>query len=736
MGPREQNVRPQRLCQNLTVTRGADNPTCAVRVVVWVVCLTALAPAAAGALDDEARIENHRCLNCHGQRRMAELTADERQLMVATDGPTDTATDDDALRPGLYVAPGFAERTVHDQLDCVACHTSVSTLPHPQQLGPVGCAEPCHANAGALYRRGVHAEALAHQDDRAPTCATCHGGHDILPKSNRQSRTYPLNIITLCSDCHDQFRGPVGGHEYVRGYLESVHGQAITDGGLVVAATCAGCHRAHDVLAADHPESPVHRDRIPSTCGQCHVGVVETYLKSVHGRKLAAGDERAPICTDCHTAHAITHANVSDFSLDIVSECGQCHDKPDMLYGRRSSLYETYRRSYHGQVTDLGDTRAARCSDCHGAHEILPVSDPASRLHADNRLEVCRSCHEGATAKFVQFDPHADYRDGQRYPVLHAVWLYFIIIMSATFGFFGLHSLLWFIRSGIERFRRGPHPPHRANPHAIERFATIDRVNHALMVISFFGLTLTGMPLFFSDSGWARVLADLLGGVAAAGYLHRIFAVMLLGNFVLHIYSLIQRRRHNGGGARQWLFGPNSMLPRRKDVDDCIGMFRWFFRGGAKPPFDRWTYWEKFDYWAEIVGTVIIGGSGLLLCFPTFFGEYLPGWIFNIAAIIHGYEALLAVGFIFTIHFFNAHLRLEKFPVDDVIFTGQLPESEFQEERPDEYVRAVEAGTLEQMRVAPAPQWQHWLALAVGVLAMAIGTAMVALIILAGLGIV
>jgi len=168
-------------------------------------------------------------------------------------------------------------------------------------------------------------------------------------------------------------------------------------------------------------------------------------------------------------------------------------------------------------------------------------------------------------------------------------------------------------------------------------------------------------------------------------------------------------------------------------MKDCLGMFKWFFVGGKKPSFDRWTYWEKFDYVAEVGGSMIIGFSGLLLWFPLFFAQYFPGWIFNVATIVHGYEALLAVVFIFTIHFFNAHLRLEKFPVDDVMFTGSLPEEEFKEERGDEYARLVATGQLEALKVKPPPPIYRKLAVAAGILAMAIGTTIAVLIILAGL---
>jgi cytochrome b subunit of formate dehydrogenase len=318
--------------------------------------------------------------------------------------------------------------------------------------------------------------------------------------------------------------------------------------------------------------------------------------------------------------------------------------------------------------------------------------------------------------------------------VLYGVWLYFVVMMSAAFGFFGLHSILWFARSLVERIRRGPMHKHNHNggAKAIKRFNKVDRANHALVIVSFFGLTLTGLPLLFSDHRWAIALMGMLGGVKVAGTLHRIFAVMLISNFVIHGVGLV--RRFKRYGIKQMLFGPNTMLPRWKDFTDCLGMWKWFFNGGAKPKFDRWTYWEKFDYVAEVGGSGIIGLSGLLLWFPEFFAQFMPGWIFNVATIVHGYEAMLAIGFIFTIHFFNAHLRMEKFPVDDVMFTGVLPEEEFKHEREAEYERLAASGELEKLRVAPPPRWYRPLAVTAGVLAMAIGTMLVALIVLAGLG--
>ena len=240
---------------------------------------------------------------------------------------------------------------------------------------------------------------------------------------------------------------------------------------------------------------------------------------------------------------------------------------------------------------------------------------------------------------------------------------------------------------------------HASNRH-YRRFGPIEIVMHAFMMISFIGLALTGVPLLFADHGWAVALVKAMGGFQGAALIHRISAVIMTVLFVGHIVRVFVRAFL----AEDWLayfWGPYSMVPNLKDGRDIVGMFKWFFGKGPRPQFDRYTYWEKFDYWAVFWGMFIIGGSGFMLWFPMFFAEFLPGWVFNIAMIVHGEEALLAVGFIFTIHFFNGHLRPEKFPMDLVIFTGRLPEHELKDERPVEYARLVEKGGLAAIEMPP-----------------------------------
>ena len=212
------------------------------------------------------------------------------------------------------------------------------------------------------------------------------------------------------------------------------------------------------------------------------------------------------------------------------------------------------------------------------------------------------------------------------------------------------------------------------------RFDRIDRVMHGFLMVSFLGLALSGLPLIVADHGWAKTLARMLGGFQSTMIIHRVCAVVLIIVFVGHIVR-VALRAYRSRDLKGVLWGPNSMVPQPQDAYDMWANLKWFVGKGSQPKFDRFTYWEKFDYWAVFWGMFIIGGSGFMLWFPTFFSLFLPGWVLNIATLVHGEEALLAVGFIFTIHFFNGHLRPEKFPMDTVIFTWVVSEHEMKEER-------------------------------------------------------
>jgi cytochrome b subunit of formate dehydrogenase len=260
------------------------------------------------------------------------------------------------------------------------------------------------------------------------------------------------------------------------------------------------------------------------------------------------------------------------------------------------------------------------------------------------------------------------------------------------------------------------------------RFTASQRVLHVGLMLTFVGCALTGLPLLYAEEPWAATLARILGGFESAGVIHRICATVMILVFSSHVVLLLAKAIARGG-VLPLLWGPDSLVPQPQDIVDIVGNFKWFVGAGPQPQFDRWTYWEKFDYWAVFWGMVIIGGSGLLLWFPVFFSQLLPGWMFNIAALVHGEEALLAVGFIFTFHFFNGHVRPAKFPMDTVIFTGRISENELKSERRVEYERLIREGRLAE-KEAPAPtaesKWFGWI---VGGAALVLGIVAIVLIV-------
>jgi cytochrome b subunit of formate dehydrogenase len=263
-----------------------------------------------------------------------------------------------------------------------------------------------------------------------------------------------------------------------------------------------------------------------------------------------------------------------------------------------------------------------------------------------------------------------------------------------------------------------------------ERFDPILRTLHLLVIISFLTLAFTGTTIKFSGVGIFQTISKLLGGYQVTGFLHRVAAVITFGYLVAHLGYMFYLKRKEGKPYKYFLCGENSLMPNKNDFKEYIQTIKWFLGMRERPSYGKWTYWEKFDYFAVFWGVAIIGASGLLLWFPEFFTKLgIPGLIINIATIIHSDEALLATGFIFTVHFFNTHFRPDKFPMDKVIFTGSVPIEELKKDRPRLYKELVESGELEKHLVDP-PSKRFLIAVKIfGFAALATGIIFIILII-------
>jgi nitrate/TMAO reductase-like tetraheme cytochrome c subunit len=345
----------------------------------------------------------------------------------------------------VFVAKDKFSSSVHGQagVACVDCHADLAKttdFPHPEKLAPAQC-ESCHGDVVAEYGKSAHARARKAGGSLAATCADCHTAHEIRSPKDPASPTYVLNLPATCGRCHGNAEVIRKGHIAIGNvfklYEDSIHAKALNKSGLVIAPTCKTCHGMHDVRRTSDPESKVYRGNVPGTCGSCHEGVKHLYDSGIHGAAVRRGNPRAPVCTDCHTAHHIREATQEAWRLEVVSECGTCH---------RESL-TSYQDTYHGQVTALGFARIATCADCHRAHDIFPAADPRSTVSSLKRAQTCRTCHPGANENFARYDPHADPDDRSRNPVLFWASRLMKGLLFGVFGFFGLHTLLWIPRS-------------------------------------------------------------------------------------------------------------------------------------------------------------------------------------------------------------------------------------------------------------------------------------------------
>jgi cytochrome b subunit of formate dehydrogenase len=641
--------------------------------------------------------------------------------------PTTTRTVQGKTVALLFPTNTFA-RSVHAKLYCIDCHQGIKDLVHESKLPPPNC-NSCHDKPAREYSASIHGVSHTLGASGAASCWDCHGSHDITPVKQADSPVFKLNLPQTCAKCHanpgltKEYR--IKYPEAAVQYADSIHGRALLKMGLIVAPSCNDCHGVHDIKRGVDRDSPIHHLQVARTCGKCHVGVAEVYNRSVHGQLLShtdAANQTGPVCTDCHTAHEVETPKNGHFKMVSDQRCGKCHQ--DRL--------EHYRETYHGKAMALGKPNVAAdvaaCYDCHGHHDVLPPSNPASHLSQTNILATCQRCHPDATTGFAQYKPHANPLDRTHYPLLHAVFIGMTALLIGVFAFFGLHTVVWLVRAvylylhDSKKFREAKVKT-QTDDEWFTRFVPFERFLHFLVVTSFLLLVITGMPLKFYYASWARAIFGIIGGAETARTLHRFGALVTFLYFSLHVCSLIGKAwkgrrsmwdaatgRFSCRGLWRALFGPDSMMPTWQDGKDFVAHNKWFFGKGEKPGFDRWTYWEKFDYFAVFWGVAIIGTSGLIMWFPTFFTRFMPGWIINVALIIHSDEALLAAGFIFSIHFFNTHFRIEKFPMDTVIFSGRVSKTEMLHERKRWYDRLIAEGRLEQHRVKD--EWERWKSIA------------------------
>jgi cytochrome b subunit of formate dehydrogenase len=623
-----------------------------------------------------AKLDKESCLKCHENKH------DKIKVPVVIDGEEDE-------RELRQIDTRKFGKSVHNEMQCVDCHKNIVDSQKNHQL------------------------------DKSAAKADCIGCHQALwDKAKQEGKAKDKPRLELV-------------FKNIEAYKNSFHAKENKDIPGTPLAKCDDCHSAHefDVPPKGSERRTAWHKTIPETCGtKCHEDQLEIYAASVHGEEVIdKGNLKAAVCTDCHSAHSVTGTSSDAFKLKNVQTCGDCH-KDEIA---------SYSDTYHGQVNKLGYAYTAKCVDCHDSHGIKAKDDPKSKVHPDNRMKTCQKCHDGkklpkATDGFKTFAPHANSHDFDKYPQVYVVTKFMIALLIGVFAFFWLHSALWYYREWKERklFKTEAHVRTEgldlpAGKH-FERFGWGWRIGHLFFAVSVMTLVLTGSAALFAESAWAPMVAKLFGGPQVLAIIHRVAAAVFVGVFAIHLVYILQKLLRDKNF--KW-FGPDSLVPNWKDLDDMIGMFKWFFGKGPKPQFERWTYFEKFDYWAVFWGVAVIGLSGLMLAIPHVTASILPGWVFNVATIVHGEEAFLASVFLFTVHFFNNHFRPNKLPPPDVVmFTGTQSLEEFRHEHPAQYQRLLESGELQKRLVDAPSRPLHVGSVILGLALLAIGLTLLALV--------
>jgi len=671
------------------------------------------------------------CVDCHAPHEIRSVFYPDgladKDCLTCHSQPDLTMTRD-GDRVSLYIDEQLFNDSVHAGTACAQCHTDVTVSQEracETVQSEVDCSI-CHAEQVTEYQDSTHGTLHAQSDPDAPSCQDCHAKHATLDKDLPASPTYPRNVPTLCGQCHrigEQAATRIEAEvdDIVGSYEDSVHGRALIESGLIVAATCADCHGAHSELPPEDPRALVNPQNIAGTCGVCHHGIEEEFRTSIHWTDDPDVEEEHPTCEDCHASHTISRIDKPGFRTLVMNQCGRCH----------TEQAETFFDTFHGKVSRLGGEGVAKCYDCHGTHDILPPIDPVSRLSRENVVETCGQCHEGSHRRFAGYLTHATHHDRDRYPYLFWSFWGMTALLVGTLSFALLHTLAWVVRLLLSRDEWQMHKALARNntKKVYRRFTLLQRSLHIVMMLSFFTLALTGMALKFSYMSWAQTASRFLGGFDSMGFQHRFGAIMLSIVAAVHFWDVIRRKRAKRQTWLQLIAGPDSIIFNRRDLTEFIQSIKWFFGLGSRPNYGRYTYWEKFDYFAVAWGVAIIGTTGLVLWFPEFFTYIVPGWAVNVATIIHSDEALLAVGFIFTIHFFNTHFRPDKFPMDPVIFTGLVPLDELKYDKPGEYEAMLESGELEQHLVDPYPAGKERGLKIFGAFALTFGLVLLALIV-------
>lgn len=424
------------------------------------------------------------------------------------------------------------------------------------------------------------------------------------------------------------------------------------------------------------PLSSVTQAAIPQTCGQCHGDVHEAFQRSVHGQAVAAGKRHAPVCTDCHGVHDIARVKSTAshvFAANIPETCGQCHAAERLIskYRLPAHVVGTYMESFHGLSLQLGSVTAANCASCHGAHAILPSTDPSSSIHPSHLPQTCGQCHAGVTAQVTRGKIHTGADIGAEHPVTGLVRrFYFWLILMVIGGMF-VHNLLDFLKKFKAHYARVAAAGVRS------RMSLNVRIQHGVVTMAFLTLAYTGFALKFPQAWWA---GPFMGRTDWRTFGHRTAAALFCALALYHLgYVLFTTRgRHHVKALR----------PRRADLIQPFQMLGYSLGlRSERPVFARYSYVEKAEYWALVWGSIVMASTGALMTWERFTLRLFPKWFFDVIATVHYYEAVLACLAILVWHFYFVMFDPDEYPMKWTWITGKPSPADQTHRRDDPHHR-------------------------------------------------
>ncbi len=585
--------------------------------------------------------------------------------------------------------------------NCVSCHGN-HYIESPKQEGAkwsaknliTSCGE-CHNEVVTVFEKSDHYKAVKENLEFAPTCLGCHKNPIAKIHTPKDSLDVKISQEKLCLSCHleDPNVKKVATEDisetFITSYENSVHGSALYGGNPQV-ANCVDCHTSHNVLKKIEPQSTIYKANIPETCSKCHQEITDEFNLSIHGTAVSKGIFDAPVCTDCHGEHNILkHDDPSSpvaFSNVSRDVCSPCHSsvKLNEKFGIQADRYSTFSDSYHGLALTGGSIEVANCVSCHGAHNIKPSTDSTSTVSKENLIKTCGKCHPGANKNFTIGKIHVDIKDEADQPVLSFIATIYMTLIFSVVGIMLLHNILDLYRkSKIKKLKqRGLIREDHNYGHALYlRMNLNERIQHIIMAVSFILLVITGFMLRFPNTWWVSHIASLSNDAFEyRSMIHRIAAVFMVAVSLYHIFYIAFIPR-----GKQLV---KDLLPKFKDFQDAIGVVKYNMGiSTEKPRLDRFSYIEKAEYWALVWGTIIMTLTGFVMWFEnTFIGLFTKlGW--DIANVIHYYEAWLAALAIVVWHFYFVIFNPDVYPMSVAWFKGTITEEEMAEEHPLELER-------------------------------------------------